>query len=94
MNDVEGREPDTELASDAAVIRTRMSSTTRIEDLDNFGRFIRQQLQTNWSVHVMLSPPPPPHPITRFSHTAGCFLLSSTRYIHQQNIYLERVICI
>jgi hypothetical protein len=57
--------PDTGIASDAAVLRTRMSSTTQIEDIDNFFRFIRQQLQTNRSVHVVLSRPsdytPLPH---------------------------------
>jgi hypothetical protein len=40
MNDVEGRKLHTDFASDAAVLRTRMSSTTQIEDLDNFCRFI------------------------------------------------------
>jgi len=34
-----------------------MSSTTETEDLDNFCRFFRQQLQTSWSVHVVLSRP-------------------------------------
>jgi len=57
--------PDTKIASDAAALRTRMSSTTQIEDLDNLCRFIRQQLQTSWSVPVVLSSPtdytPLPH---------------------------------
>ena len=57
MNDVEGGKPDTKIAPDAAVLRTRMPSTTQIEGLDIFYRFIRQQLQTNWNVPVVLSRP-------------------------------------
>ena len=65
MNEAEGRRSDIEIASDTAALRTRMSSATQTEDLDNFYRFIRQQLQTNWNVPVVLSRPtdytPLPH---------------------------------
>jgi hypothetical protein len=57
MNDEKGRKHDTEIASDVVVLRTRMSSTTQIEDVDISCLLIQQQLQTNWSVPVVLSRP-------------------------------------
>jgi hypothetical protein len=61
MNYVEGRQSDTEIASDAAVIRTRISSTTQIENLDNFaGLSDNSCKQSGMYMSCYLAPPPFP----------------------------------